>query len=134
MVIRLLEQDLVAAVAARLTAVFGLSAEDELREVQLYHRVAAHAWRCLIYGHGYGPQTARRVPALVWSLGAELRRARRRSARRGSGPSVMPPSLAFALLSSAVSETLRSVAATSSWFLRPPLLIEHVHADLGWIS
>src|ERR1051325_7418705 len=29
----------------------------------------------------------------------------------------MPPSLAFVLLSPAVSETLRSVAATRSWFL-----------------
>ena len=31
--------------------------------------------------------------------------------------SVIPPSLAFVILSSALSETLRSVAATSSWLL-----------------
>jgi hypothetical protein len=48
---------------------------------------------------------------------------------------VRPPSLALWLLSSAVSETLRSVTASSSWFFRTAKLTDAVRdlaaLDLG---
>ena len=51
------------------------------------------------------------------------------SSYRFFAPSVMPPSCAFELLSSAVSETLRSVAATRSWFL--PCVRSKTFASIG---